>query len=109
MSTKLRVHAALFVVALIYAANYSLAKDVMPRYLGPLGIVTLRIGGAALFFALVKYFVAPNDRIQGRADNLRALACGVLGIGLNQLLFFSGLNWTSPINASLLQTLARWW
>jgi len=106
MSTKLRVHAALFVVALIYAANYSLAKDVMPRYLGPLGIVTLRIGGAALFFALVKYFVAPNDRIQGRADNLRALACGVLGIGLNQLLFFSGLNWTSPINASLLQTLA---
>ena len=106
MRNSLRVHAALFLVALIYAANYSLSKDVMPRYMGPFGIVTLRIVGAALFFAVIKYFVAPHDKITGRADNLRALACGVLGIGVNQLLFFSGLNLTSPISASLLQTIA---
>jgi len=106
MRNSLRVHAALFFVALIYAANYSLSKDVMPKYMGPFGIVTLRIVGAALFFAIVKYFVAPRDKITGRADNLRALACGVLGIGVNQLLFFSGLNLTSPISASLLQTIA---
>ena len=106
MRNSLRVHAALFFVALIYAANYSLSKDVMPKYMGPFGIVTLRIVGAALFFAVIKYFVAPQDKISGRADNLRALACGVLGIGVNQLLFFSGLNLTSPISASLLQTIA---
>ena len=106
MQNQLRVHAALFFVALIYAANYSLSKDVMPKYMGPFGIVTLRIVGAALFFATIKYFVAPQDKIIGRADNLRALACGVLGIGVNQLLFFSGLNLTSPISASLLQTIA---
>ena len=106
MRNSLRVHAALFFVALIYAANYSLSKDVMPKYMGPFGIVTLRIVGAALFFAVIKYFVAPQDKIIGRADNLRALTCGVLGIGVNQLLFFSGLNLTSPISASLLQTIA---
>lgn len=31
--------------------------------------------------------------------------CGFLGVSANQLLFFSGLNLTTPINASLLQTL----
>lgn len=106
MKNSLRVHAALFFVALIYAANYSLSKDVMPRYLGPLGIVTLRVLGATLFFSLASQLAAPKDRIIGRADNLRAIACGVCGIGVNQLLFFSGLNLTSPISASLLQTIA---
>ena len=106
MRNQLRVHAALFFVAVIYAANYSLSKDVMPRYMGPFGIVTLRIVGATLFFAAAKFFAAPQDRLLGRADNLRAIACGICGIGVNQLLFFSGLNLTSPISASLLQTIA---
>jgi drug/metabolite transporter (DMT)-like permease len=106
MKNSLRVHAALFLVALIYAANYSLSKDVMPEYMGPFGIVTLRIVGAALFFAVLSRLIAPHDHIQGRADNVRSIICGVTGIGVNQLLFFSGLNYTSPINASLLQTIA---
>lgn len=106
MVSKLRLHAALFLVSLIYAATYSLAKDIMPLYMQPLGIVTLRIGGAALFFALIKWLVAPHDKIGGRADNLRAIACGLLGIALNQLSFFAGLNLTTPINASLLQTIS---
>jgi len=106
MRNSFRVHAALFLVALIYAANYSLSKDVMPRYLSPFGIVTLRIVGATVFFAIVKFFVAPQDKIRGRADTIRSILCGICGIGVNQLLFFSGLNLTSPINASLLQTFA---
>ncbi|MBC6698013.1 DMT family transporter [Hymenobacter puniceus] len=106
MKNSARVHSALFVVALIYAANYSISKDVMPQYMGPFGLVLLRVVGATVFFGIVSRIVAPQDRIQGRADNLRAVACGILGIGLNQLLFFSGLNLTSPINASLIQTIA---
>ena len=106
MKNSLRVHAALFLVALIYAANYSLSKDVMPHYMGPFGIVTLRIVGAALFFTILSRLLAPQDRIQGRADTVRSVVCGITGIGVNQLLFFSGLNYTSPINASLLQTIA---
>lgn len=106
MFAKLRLHAALFLVSLIYAGTYSLAKDIMPHYMQPLGIVTLRIAGAALFFGLLQLVVAPGERIRGRADNLRAIASGVLGIGLNQLTFFAGLNLTTPINASLLQTVS---
>jgi len=106
MFAKIRLHTALFLVSLIYAGTYSLAKDIMPRYMLPLGIVTLRIAGAALFFTLVKRLVAPQDTIVGRADNLRAIACGLLGIAFNQLSFFAGLNLTTPINASLLQTIS---
>ena len=106
MKNSLRVHAALFVVALIYAANYSISKDVMPSYMGPFGLVLLRVVGATLFFTVLSRLMAPHDRITGRADQLRSVACGILGIGLNQLLFFSGLNLTSPINASLIQTIA---
>ncbi|MBU6122345.1 DMT family transporter [Hymenobacter siberiensis] len=106
MSNQFRVHAALFFVTVIYAANYSLSKDVMPQYMTPFGIVTLRVLGASSFFALIKYFVAPQDKIIGWADNWRSIICGVCGIGVNQLLFFSGLNLTSPISASLLQTIA---
>ena len=104
--SKFRLHAALFLVSLIYAGTYSLAKDIMPMYMQPFGIVTWRIIGAAIFFALIKQVVAPGERIVGRADNLRAIASGVLGIGLNQLTFFGGLNLTTPINASLLQTVS---
>ena len=53
MFAKIRLHAALFLVSLIYAGTYSLAKDIMPHYMQPLGIVTLRIAGAALFFWVV--------------------------------------------------------
>jgi len=106
MFAKIRLHTALFLVSLIYAGTYSLAKDIMPRYMQPLGIVTLRIAGAALFFTLIKRLVAPQDQIVGRADNLRAIACGLLGIAFNQLSFFAGLNLTTPINASLLQTIS---
>ncbi len=106
MFAKIRLHVALFLVSLIYAGTYSLAKDLMPHYMQPLGIVTLRIAGAALFFGLLQLVVAPGERIRGRADNLRAVASGLLGIALNQLTFFAGLNLTTPINASLLQTVS---
>ncbi|ALD21432.1 DMT family transporter [Hymenobacter sp. DG25A] len=105
MKNSFRVHAALLFVTLIYAAAYSLSKDIMPRYAGPFGVVALRIAGAAIFFGVLSRLVT-QDRIRGRADTIRSILCGVIGIGLNQLLFFAGLNLTSPINASLIQTVA---
>ncbi|RTQ46290.1 DMT family transporter [Hymenobacter gummosus] len=104
-TSALRVHAALFVVALIYAANYSLSKEVMPQYAQPSGIVVLRVVTAALFFGLLDKLVAKTS-ITGRPDTVRSILCGILGIGLNQLLFFAGLNLTSPISAALIQTVS---
>ncbi|WP_400191779.1 DMT family transporter [Hymenobacter sp. B81] len=105
MQNSWRVHLALLAVALIYAANYSLAKDVMPRYAGPFGLIVLRVLPAALIFGLLAR-LSGGARIEGRADHIRSILCGISGIGLNQLLFFGGLNLTTPINASLTQTVS---
>ncbi|RAK66019.1 EamA/RhaT family transporter [Hymenobacter edaphi] len=104
-TSALRVHAALFVVAAIYAANYSLAKEVMPRFAHPNGIVVLRVVTAAVVFGLLDKLVTKTP-ITGRADTIRSILCGISGIGLNQLLFFGGLNLTTPISASLIQTVS---
>lgn len=105
MNNTLRVHAALFTVSLIYAANYSLAKEVMPRYADPSGIVVLRVATAAVVFGLLAR-LGKHAPITGRADTIRSILCGISGIGLNQLLFFGGLNLTTPISASLIQTVS---
>jgi len=105
-ASSFRVHAALFFAAAIYAATYSLAKDLMPGYIQPQAAVVWRIVGATLVFGVLKIFTARRERIVGKADNWRAIVCGLLGIGLNQLAFFQGLSLSTPINASLIQTIS---
>ncbi len=104
MNKQVQVHAALFTVALIYGSNYSIAKEVMPEYVGPYGLILIRVVSAAIFFGIFSRLVV-KEKIVGRADNLRSIACGVTGIALNQLCFFGGLNLTAPINAALLMVI----
>lgn len=97
--SKYLPHLALMAVSLIYGANFSLAKQVMPLYILPYGFILLRVVFAVVLFwitgLLVKETVA-------RKDIPRLIACGIFGVAINQLFFFKGLNITSPINASLL-------
>ena len=93
-------HVALFIVALIYSANYTIAKEVMPNYLQPFGFIVLRVvAGMVLFWIFHTLFV--KEKI-ARKDLPMLTACGVFGVAVNQLCFFKGLNWTTPINASLI-------
>ncbi len=100
----MQVHAALFLVALIYGSNYSIAKEVMPTYVGPFGLIAIRVLSAATFFGIFSRFVT-KEKIIGRADNLRVILCGITGVAVNQLCFFAGLNLTAPINAALLMVI----
>jgi len=43
-------------VALFYAANFSIAKEVMPHYIKPFGFILLRVIGACVLFWLVGFF-----------------------------------------------------
>lgn len=105
MSKQVQVHASLFLVALIYGSNYSIAKEVMPVYIGPFGLIVIRVVSAAIFFGIFSRLVV-KEKIVGRADNLRSIACGLTGIAINQLCFFGGLNLTTPINAALLMVIS---
>ena len=52
MSKRLLAHIALFTANLIYGINYTVAKDVMPDFIQPLGFIFLRVSGAVLLFWL---------------------------------------------------------
>lgn len=98
----MKAHIALFLVSLIYAANYTVAKEVMPVYLSPETIVFCRIlTGAIAFFILARVSIEKVER----KDFGRLIMCGLFGAAANMLLFFKGLNLTNPINASLIMLL----
>ncbi|MEO1628329.1 MAG: DMT family transporter [Bacteroidota bacterium] len=103
MSEQLKAHIALFLVALIYGGNYTIAKEVMNNgYIQPIGFILLRICTATVLFQL--YFHWRIRETVDRSDYLRFLLCAMFGVAINQISFFSGLEHTTPINASLIMT-----
>jgi len=96
-------HLALFVVALIYAANYTIAKVVMDTgILAPSAFIVLRLlGGVAVIWCLM---LCTSSESVAKKDHFRLIGCGLTGCALNQLFFFEGLHRTSPIYASLIMT-----
>ena len=104
MSNRFKAHAALFTVALIYGVNYTIAKDVMQGYIGPRGFILLRVTGATLLFWLFHAF-SKKEKIAKKDYGLLA-ASGLFGVALNQIMFFEGLNLSTPINASIIMTVS---
>ncbi|MDG2138658.1 MAG: DMT family transporter [Flavobacteriales bacterium] len=102
MDRILLAHIALFFVNLIYALNYTIAKDVMPDYINPSGFILLRVtGGVILFF--ITYVLFIRESVE-KKDLIRLALCGLFGVAINQLFFFEGLNLTTPINAAIIMT-----
>lgn len=102
MSRRFLAHAALLTANVIYGINYSVAKGLMPDYLGPFAFIFCRVLGALLLFWLLHTFF-PREKIE-RKDFGRLILCGIFGIAANQLMFFYGLNLTTPINAAIIMT-----
>ena len=102
MNRQFIAHLAILAANLIYGINYTFAKDVMPDYVEPFGFIVLRVMGATPLFWLISFF-GPREKIAKR-DFIRLAACGLFGVALNQLMFFAGLNLTTPINAAIIMT-----
>jgi len=101
MSKKVISHIALFIVNLLYGANYVIAKGVMPKYVGPNGFILMRVVGAVTLFWMILLFKLQKV---AKKDLIRLAFCGLFGVGMNQLLFFNGLMRTSPLNSSIIMT-----
>ena len=100
--SRIQAHLALFVVALIYGLNYTIAKDVMPVYVGPRGFILVRaLGGVGLFW--LTSVIWKHERTELK-DHLLFFVCGMFGVAINQMSFFEGLNITTPINAAVMMT-----
>lgn len=86
----------------IYGINHTVAKEVMPTYVQPLGFIILRVLGATILFWLISLW-GPKERIE-KKDYLRMGLCALLGMGFNMLVFFKGLSLSTPINSAVLIT-----
>ena len=103
MPKSLVAHILLFLVALSYGGNYSIAKIVMDDdHLEPVAFIVLRVISAALLFWIF-HLIFIKERVQ-RQDLGQMLLCAIFGVAINQTFFFSGLKLTAPINASLIMT-----
>jgi drug/metabolite transporter (DMT)-like permease len=97
-----KAHVILMTTTVIGGFNYSVSKIVMPDYVQPSAIIIIRGIFAILFFWLL-HLLFVKEKLSERKDLYRMFVCAIFGITANQILFYEGLNLTTPINASLLQ------
>lgn len=102
MNNKTKAHISLIAANLIYGANFTIAKEIMPSYIKPFGFIVLRVISVLLLFFAVQFFYQ-KEKVE-RKDMFKLLLCGLFGVAVNQLMFFKGLSITTPINAALMIT-----
>ncbi len=103
MNKRVLAHLALFTANLIYGINYTVAKEVMPNYIEPLGFILVRVIGAVVLFWLC-YILFYYEKVK-KSDLLKLAICSLFGVAINQMLFFEGLNLTTPINAAVIMVI----
>ena len=100
MQRKIFALGAATLATTIYGINHTVAKSVMPIYIGSLGFVLLRVLGATILFWVISLFF-DSKQIE-KKDRLTILKCGLFGMGINIAAFISGLDYSTPINSSIL-------
>ncbi len=94
------------IVSIIYGVTFTIAKDVMPKYVDAYGFILMRVGGSTILFWLVWLFTRIPEKVRSeridRADFPRIIWAAFFGVALNMLSFFKGLSLTSPISASVI-------
>ncbi|WP_159022333.1 DMT family transporter [Formosa sp. L2A11] len=103
MNKRILALIALFLVQVFYGLNYSFANDVIDAgYIKPFGFILLRLLGTTCLLWFFGLFM-PKEKID-KKDYLTFLAAAFFGMCLNMLSFFKGLEYTTPIHASVIAT-----
>ena len=84
----------------IYALNHTIAKMVMPIYIGSLGLVLLRVLGATIIFWIISLFF--KSKPIEKKDRFTIIKCGLFGMSINIAAFIAGLDYSTPVNSSIL-------
>jgi len=104
MNDVVKSHMALFFANLIYALTFTFAKDVMPDTIQPIGFILVRVTGAMILFQII-HRIWIREKVK-REDYGILILCGLFGVAINMMLFFKGLNYTTPIHAAVTMTSA---
>lgn len=97
---RTRAHLAILAANIIYGLNFSIAKSVMPDFIRPLALVSLRSVITASLFWITSLFL-PKEKVE-KKDLFYIFGCSFLGVVTNQILFLVGLNMTTPVNSAII-------
>ena len=103
MNESKKAYISLFVAQIIYALNYSIAKGLMPNFIGPAGLVFMRVSGACFLFWMLSLFTEKEKVPTPHLFKFMLLA--VFGVACNQLCFIYGLHLSRPINSAIIMTI----
>lgn len=97
-------HMAMLITSIMYAANYSIAKMLMPHAISPYALVLIRLIGASLILFPILWMMK-GMRPDWRKDGLLFFWCAMTGVVINMLLFFKGLSLSMALDAAIIMTL----
>ncbi len=103
MNSKVKVHLVLAFVSLLFGANYTVAKIVMPEHISALGMIAFRVPMATLLFWGFHYFTGTH-KTPATNDLSRFFFAALFGVAINQIFFFKGISLTSPMLGSVIMT-----
>tara|TARA_B100001063_G_scaffold243365_1_gene273815 strand:- start:10043 stop:10954 length:912 start_codon:yes stop_codon:yes gene_type:complete len=99
MNTRIWALLAAAGATTIYGLNHTVAKVVMPDYVGAFGFIFIRTAGAALLFWMLSLFL-PKEKIK-REDYFLMFLASLMGMCINMLSFFKGLELSTPVNSGI--------
>lgn len=103
MKSKTFAFLALILVQVFYGVTFTFANDVIDGgFVQPFGFIFLRISGATILFWIAGLFVR-RQKIAPK-DYFIFFVAAFFGVGINMLTFFKGLEFTTPIHASVIMT-----
>ncbi len=73
----------------------------MPFYIQGFGFIIIRVGVAMVLFLLASLLIK-KEKINWKKHGPRFVLCSFLGVTANMLMFFKGLEITTPINGAVL-------
>jgi len=100
-----RAHFSMLAATLLFGANYWIAKGLMPDHLLPMQIIFLRVLGTFLIAWIIQISIKELRVLKiDRADFPRLILSSLLGVAINQMMFFTGLNLTTPVDAAIINS-----
>ncbi len=103
LSKNISAHISILAANIIYGLNYTIAKEIMPNYLQPYALTICRIVAASILFWALSFFYKP-EKLASKDIKILIFAA-IFGVAMNQLMFLKGLNFTTPIDASIIMTI----
>jgi drug/metabolite transporter (DMT)-like permease len=84
---------------IIYAAGFSIIKEVTPEFISPAGFVAVRVLGATPLLWLTGLFI--REKVE-KSDLKKIAVLSLFGVSINQSLFIKGMALTSPISGAII-------